>query len=214
MAVRSSSTAEDLAEASFAGQQETFLYVSNEQDMIDKVKECWASLYNARAIFYRREKGFAEKDVRIAVVIQRMIDAEKAGVMFTVNPVTKDDGLVIIEAVWGLGESAVSGLVTPDSYTVRKDTFEVEREYISIKEVMIVESDSKRGVQEKRVPPGQMGKKVLTNQEIRTLVEYGIKLEVCFGSPQDVEWAVKRGDLPVAKPSGNHSVDLGTCHGR
>ncbi|HOV79037.1 MAG TPA: PEP/pyruvate-binding domain-containing protein [Bacillota bacterium] len=195
VAVRSSSTAEDLDDASFAGQQETFLYVIGEDELIRKVKGCWASLYNSRAIFYRRGKGFSEENVSIAVVVQRMIDSEKAGVMFTVNPITKQKDSVVIEAVWGLGEGAVSGLVTPDSYVVRKNSFEMEMEYISTKEIMIVRSDSKGGVQEKTVPPDLENAKVLTGEEIRTLVEYGQKLEDYFGKPQDVEWAVEDGKV-------------------
>jgi pyruvate,water dikinase len=167
--------------------------VIDEEEVVSRVKECWASIYNARAIFYRQQKGFGSGDVDIAVVIQRMIDAEKAGVMFTLNPITKDEGSTVIEAVWGLGEGAVSGRVTPDSYIVRKDTLELKQEFISVKEVMVVRSNSKRGVQEKSVSLDQMEKRVLSSQEMRTLVEYGNKLEKCFGAPQDIEWAIEKG---------------------
>ena len=118
VAVRSSGTAEDLDDASFAGQQETFLFVIGEEDLIKYVKECWASLFNDRAIFYRKEKGFSEEDVSIAVVVQKMVNADKAGVMFTVNPVTKDQDEIMLEAAWGLGEAVVSGMVTPDNKSI------------------------------------------------------------------------------------------------
>ncbi|MBZ4688596.1 MAG: ppsA [Clostridiales bacterium] len=191
VAVRSSSTAEDLDDASFAGQQETFLYVIGEEELVQKVKECWASLYNSRAIFYRQEKGFSEKEVSIAVVVQRMINSEKAGVMFTVNPMTKQHDSAIIEAVWGLGEGAVSGLVTPDSYLVNKKTLEIEMEYVADKEVMIVQSVQNRGVVERPVPSELVSKRILTDEEIKSLVRYGIKSEEFFEKPQDLEWAIE-----------------------
>ncbi|MFZ5634017.1 MAG: PEP/pyruvate-binding domain-containing protein [Bacillota bacterium] len=192
VAVRSSSTAEDLDDASFAGQQETFLYVIGEGELVEKVVACWASLYNSRAIFYRRQKGFKEESVSIAVVVQRMINSEKAGVMFTVDPINKNRDAAVIEAVWGLGEGSVSGLVTPDNYMVRKNTLAIEMEYISTKELMVVQSDNKRGVQEKPVPPEMEERRILTGGEIRTLVLYGQKLEEYFGKPQDVEWAIEK----------------------
>ncbi len=191
VAVRSSSTAEDLDDASFAGQQETFLYVIGEEELLAKVKECWASLYNSRAIFYRAQKGFNEEEISIAVVVQRMVNSEKAGVMFTVNPITKKDNSVVIEAVWGLGEAAVSGAVTPDSYSVLKDLLTVESEFISTKEWIIVQSSSKKGVEEKELPPEKAAQRVLSDEEIRMLVNYGERLEQYFGKPQDVEWAIE-----------------------
>ena len=115
VAVRSSGTAEDLDDASFAGQQETFLFVIGNDDVVKFIKECWASLYNDRAIFYRREKKFDERSISIAVVVQRMVSAQKAGVMFTSNPITNDYNTVVLEAAWGLGEAIVSGIVTPDN---------------------------------------------------------------------------------------------------
>ena len=113
VAVRSSGTAEDLDDASFAGQQETFLFVIGNDDVVKYIKECWASLYNDRAIFYRREKHFDERNISIAVVVQCMVSAQKAGVMFTSNPITNDYDTVVLEAAWGLGEAIVSGIVTP-----------------------------------------------------------------------------------------------------
>ena len=131
VAVRSSGTAEDLDDASFAGQQETFLFVIGNDDVVKFIKECWASLYNDRAIFYRREKKFDERSISIAVVVQRMVSAQKAGVMFTSNPITNDYNTVVLEAAWGLGEAIVSGIVTPDNLWIDKRTGEVTTEYIS-----------------------------------------------------------------------------------
>ena len=131
VAVRSSGTAEDLDDASFAGQQETFLFVIGNDDVVKYIKECWASLYNDRAIFYRREKHFDERSISIAVVVQCMVNAQKAGVMFTSNPITNDYDTVVLEAAWGLGEAIVSGIVTPDNLWINKHTGEVTTEYIS-----------------------------------------------------------------------------------
>ena len=128
VAVRSSGTAEDLDDASFAGQQETFLFVIGNDDVVKYIKECWASLYNDRAIFYRREKKFDERSISIAVVVQRMVSAQKAGVMFTSNPITNDHDTVVLEAAWGLGEAIVSGIVTPDNLWINKHTGEITTE--------------------------------------------------------------------------------------
>ena len=121
VAIRSSATAEDLPEASFAGQQDTFLHVQGLENVIEYVRKCWASLFEARAIFYREENNFEHSQVYIAVVVQQMVDSDKAGVMFTVNPSTGEN-IALIEGSWGLGESVVSGSVTPDNYAVAKDT--------------------------------------------------------------------------------------------
>ena len=121
VAIRSSATAEDLPEASFAGQQDTFLHVQGLDNVIEYVRKCWASLFEARAIFYREENNFEHSQVYIAVVVQQMVDSDKAGVMFTVNPSTGEN-IALIEGSWGLGESVVSGSVTPDNYAVDKET--------------------------------------------------------------------------------------------
>ncbi len=195
VAVRSSSTAEDLDDASFAGQQETFLYVMGKDDLIEKIKECWASLYNGRAVFYRKQRGFCEKDVSIAVVVQKMVNAEKAGVMFTVNPITKDRDQALIEAAWGLGEAVVSGTVTPDNYIVDKKTSKVIEEYVSEKEMMFVRNCSLKGVEEKDVPEELKCRRVLTDEELSELLNLSHKLEKFFGKPEDVEWAIEGGNV-------------------
>lgn len=195
VAVRSSGTAEDLDDASFAGQQETYLFVIGEDDLIRYVKECWASLYNDRAIFYRREKGFKEEDISIAVVVQKMVNSEKSGVMFTVNPVTKDPDVVMIEAAWGLGEAVVSGIVTPDNLWINKKTGEVIQEYISEKETMVVRLSENGGTKEMDVPENLRDEPVLNEQEKKDLVDVAIRIENFYKKPEDVEWAFENGQL-------------------
>lgn len=195
VAVRSSGTAEDLDDASFAGQQETFLFVIGEEDLIRFVKECWASLYNDRAIFYRREKGFKESDVSIAVVVQKMVNADKAGVLFTVNPVTKNPDEIMLEAAWGLGEAVVSGMVTPDNLWINKKTGEVTTEYISEKETMVIRASERGGSKEVEVPEELREAPVLTKEERLALIDVANKIEAFYGKPEDVEWAIENGRL-------------------
>jgi len=195
VAVRSSGTAEDLDDASFAGQQETFLFVIGNDDVVKFIKECWASLYNDRAIFYRREKNFDEREISIAVVVQRMINAEKAGVMFTSNPITNDRDSVLLEAAWGLGEAVVSGIVTPDNLTINKNTGEVIDEYISFKETMVVRESERGGSKEIPVPEELQEAPVLTDDERNQLVELARKIEAFYQKPEDIEWAIVDGQV-------------------
>ena len=193
VAVRSSGTAEDLDDASFAGQQETFLFVIGNDDVVKYIKECWASLYNDRAIFYRREKKFDERSISIAVVVQRMVSAQKAGVMFTSNPITNDHDTVVLEAAWGLGEAIVSGIVTPDNLWINKHTGEITTEYISEKETMVVRLNERGGTQELPVPPELREAPVLTDGERNQLVELAKKIEDFYKKPEDIEWATVDG---------------------
>lgn len=195
VAVRSNGTAEDLDDASFAGQQETFLFVIGDDDLLKFVKECWASLYNDRAIFYRREKGFDEKEVSIAVVVQKMVNAEKAGVLFTVNPVTKNPDECMLEAAWGLGESVVSGLVTPDNLWLNKKTGEIITEYISEKESMVIRESERGGSKLVDVPDDLREEPVLSREEQLALVDVANKIEEFYQKPEDVEWAFEDGKL-------------------
>lgn len=195
VAVRSSGTAEDLDDASFAGQQETFLYVVGLEDVLEKIKECWASLYNGRAIFYRREKGFSERQVSIAVVVQKMVNSEKAGVMFSVNPITKEKEHVLVEAAWGLGEGVVSGIVTPDNYVLDKNTDKAIEMYVSEKETMVVRDPSQRGSVEQDVPDHLKEAQVLSDSEQAELSQMAKRIEVFFGKPQDIEWAIEKNEL-------------------
>ena len=195
VAVRSSATAEDLPEASFAGQQETFLNIRGEASLIEHVQKCWASLYTPRAIYYRVKQNFPHEKVAIAVVVQVMVDAEKAGVLFTRHPTTGND-IVLIEAAWGLGEGVVSGNVTPDHYEVGGDG-KVQHVRVSAKETMYIRGKDDRTVIE-RVPPNMKEKRVLTDEELSQLAKLGRTIEKHYGSPQDIEWAIsKQGVLNV-----------------
>ena len=138
VAVRSSATAEDLPDASFAGQQETYLNVSGEEKLLEKTMKCWSSLFTPRAIFYRTQKGFKHEDVLISVGVQKMVNAKAAGVMFTLNPVTGDRNQIVIEGNWGLGEAVVSGAVTPDYFAVDKNTMQIIERKIAKKTVEYV----------------------------------------------------------------------------
>ena len=193
VAVRSSATAEDLPDASFAGQQETFLNV-REEALLERVKECWASLFSQRAIYYRQRKDFPHSEVDIAVVVQRMVDAEKSGVMFTSHPSTGDPE-IIIEAAWGLGEAVVSGSVSPDNYVVDRETSEVEEVTVADKK-LLMEKDQETGETVTRdVPEEKREERVLSDAEIERLVELGRRVEDHYGTPQDVEWAVFEGEV-------------------
>jgi pyruvate,water dikinase len=195
VAVRSSGTAEDLDDASFAGQQETFLFVIGEEDLIRYVKACWASLYNDSAIFYRREKGFDEREIAIAVVVQKMVNSEKSGVLFTANPITNDLSVVMIEATWGLGEGLVQGLVNPDNYLIQKETGIFDFRYVPEKDLMVVRKDESGGVETVDVPEALVSAPVLTDEECRELVELAVLTEEFYQKPQDIEWAYEGNKL-------------------
>ncbi|EJN60711.1 phosphoenolpyruvate synthase [Halogranum rubrum] len=193
VAVRSSATAEDLPDASFAGQQETFLNV-REKDLLERVKECWASLFSQRAIYYRNQKGFPHHEVDIAVVVQQMVDAEKSGVMFTSHPSTGEPR-VIIEAAWGLGEAVVSGAVSPDNYVVDRKTGDVADVTIADKKVMHVKDEATGETVEVEVPEEKREQRVLSDEEIAALVTLGEEVEDHYETPQDVEWAIVDGEI-------------------
>jgi len=207
VAVRSSATAEDLPDASFAGQQETFLNVT-EENLVDRVQECWASLFSQRAIYYRNQKGFPHDEVDIAVVVQTMVDAEKSGVMFTSHPSTGDPR-IIIEAAWGLGEAVVSGAVSPDNYVVDRETGEVEQETVATKKVMHVKDDETGETVERDVSEDKRDQRVLTQAEIDRLIELGRKVEDHYGEPQDVEWAVAGGEVYMLQSRPITTIDDG-----
>jgi pyruvate,water dikinase len=193
VAVRSSATAEDLPDASFAGQQETFLNVTGD-DLVRRVKECWASLFSQRAIYYRNRQGFPHDEVDIAVVVQLMVDAEKSGVMFTSHPSTGEPR-IIIEAAWGLGEAVVSGSVSPDNYVVDRASREVEEVTVADKKVMHVKDEATGETVEREVPDDRRTERVLTDDEIAELVTLGERVEDHYGDPQDVEWAIVDGEV-------------------
>jgi pyruvate,water dikinase len=188
VAVRSSATAEDLPDASFAGQQETYLNIKGEKSLLEAVQKCWASLYGARAIYYRAKQGFDDRSVNIAVVVQQMINSEKAGVMFTSHPVTGEP-LSIIEGSWGLGESVVSGSVSPDKYVFDQRTGKVIDRLVARKKIEIV-SDGEHGTKTLDVGKERQETPVLSDDEIARLATFGKVAETHYGVPQDVEWSI------------------------
>jgi len=196
VAVRSSATAEDLPEASFAGQQETYLHVKGKEDLLDKVKLCWSSLFTPRAIYYREQNGFAHVDVRLAVVVQRMVNSEVAGVMFTSSPI---DGspVVTIEAAYGLGESVVGGEVTPDTYTFDQKTKEITNKNISKQTWCYVKS--KKGTEKADVDEIDQEDQKLTNEQIIALADIGMQIEKHYKQPMDVEWALEKNELYIVQ---------------
>jgi pyruvate,water dikinase len=193
VAVRSSATAEDLPDASFAGQQETFLNVT-EENLIDRVRECWASLFTQRAIYYRQDQGFAHEDVNIAVVVQLMVDAEKSGVMFTSHPSTGDEQL-IVEAAWGLGEAVVAGEVSPDNYVIDRQSSTITETAVADKKLMYVRDEETGKTTEREVPEAKREQRVLDEDELDRLRELGEHVEDHYESPQDVEWAMANGEV-------------------
>ena len=194
VAVRSSATAEDLPDASFAGQQETYLNVQGIEAVLLQIRHCYASLWGERAVRYRFNQGYAQSAVAIAVVIQEMVESEKAGVLFTVNPVTQNKDEMQINASYGLGESVVSGRVTADSYIVNKsgDILEVT---IGTKETQIVYAD--KNTKEESVSEEQRTAQALNDTEIAALVSAALKIEKHYGMPMDIEWAIQKNEIYI-----------------
>ncbi|MDH5795196.1 MAG: phosphoenolpyruvate synthase [Candidatus Bathyarchaeota archaeon] len=193
VAVRSSATAEDLPDASFAGQQETYLNVKGEEDLLDKTVKCWSSLFTPRAIFYRTEKGFRHEDVLISVGVQKMVNSKAAGVAFTINPVTGDRNQIVIEGNWGLGESVVSGSVTPDDYIVDKDSLKTTDRRIAKKTVEYIRDTKTGKTIHAEVPADRQEKPCLTDEEVLKLAELSKGIEKHYGGKaQDIEWAIDR----------------------
>jgi pyruvate,water dikinase len=196
VAVRSSATAEDLPGASFAGQQETYLWVMGPDEVAQATRNCWASLFTDRAISYRLKMGFPHEQVLISVGVQKMVNARSAGVLFTLNPLTGDRSKIVIDANWGLGESVVRGEVTPDNYLVDKVTFNVGRRTISPKTVEYVVEQMSGQVTQSEVPDERREQPCLNDEEILELTRLAKAIEKYYdGQPQDIEWAVDR-DLP------------------
>ena len=202
VAVRSSATAEDLPEASFAGQQATFLNISGEEDVVIAVHQCWASLFESRAIFYRVENGFDHFKVGIAVPVQRMVQSDAAGVMFTLEPTSSDQSKITIEAVYGLGEMIVSGDVTPDHYVVSKEGLDIVNREVKAQEWKLVRSDS--GPSEEPnvkidLTPAEQAQQKITDADIVALAKMGKRLEEHYQFPQDIEWAKESGELFIVQ---------------
>ena len=189
VAVRSSATAEDLPTASFAGQQETYLYVRGVDDVLKYVKKCFSSAFTPRVTFYREEKGFDHMKVALSVGVQKMVNAKAAGVMFTLNPVNGDRDVVVIEGAWGVGEGVVAGKVTPDRFVVDKRTMKIVDRSIAEKPIMIVRKGSGE-TEEVEVPKDLSSTPCLTDEQVKELAGYGIKIEDHYKRPMDIEWAL------------------------
>jgi pyruvate,water dikinase len=190
VAVRSSAIGEDSAEASFAGLQDTYLWIRGATSVLDHVRRCWASLYNAEAVSYRLRQGLAETDIAMAVVVQRMVDPRSAGVMFTCSPTTGDRSVIAIEGTWGLGSVLVGGEVTPDSFTVSKVTGEIVRRSVAAKLRLHRADPAGNGTTADDVDAALRERPCLDDAEIRSLAQLGATVERHYGTPQDIEWAV------------------------
>ena len=190
VAVRSSATAEDLPDASFAGQQETYLNVKGADDLIDKVRKCWSSLFTPRAIFYRNEKGFPHEKVFISVGVQKMVNSGCAGVMFTINPVTGNRDEIVIEGNYGLGETVVSGAVNPDDFVVDKATTTIKERRISRKTVEYIRDPKTGKTVHLEVPAEKQTITCIEDRELLTLAELAKRIEKHYGKPMDIEWAI------------------------
>ena len=195
VAVRSSATAEDLPNASFAGQQETFLWIQGAQEVIEKVQQCWASLFTPRAISYRIKNNFPHEKVLISVGIQKMVNSKVAGVMFTLNPTDGDPSKVVIEGSWGLGETVVSGSVNPDKFVVDKIVMEASEKTVSTKHIECVYDPEKGKVVNADLEKDRQCQCCLEENEIKHLVHTGKAIENHYGVAMDIEWAIDK-DLP------------------
>lgn len=198
VAVRSSATAEDLPTASFAGQQATYLNVRGTAELIEAVQKCWASLFTARAIYYRIRNNFEHSKVFIAVVVQKMVNSEKAGVMFSVNPVSNNSEEVMIEAGYGLGETVVGGQINPDQYIVDKSSNEVKSTKVHKQTWMLVRSEQGKNVK-KDVPSEKQEAQILTNYEIMELAKLAVKIEEHYKKPQDLEYAIENSKIYIVQ---------------
>ena len=197
VAVRSSATAEDLPEASFAGQQDTYLNMRGETLVLEAVKRCWASLWTSRAIAYRARRGIESDSVALAVVVQKLVFADAAGVMFTANPITGKRDEIVINAAWGLGEAIVGGAVTPDTVTVHKRKGRVIRRETAEKRVMTVRTEN--GTEELPVPDPMKNKAALSDKQAAELARYGSRIEELYGVPMDIEWTLADGQFAIVQ---------------
>jgi len=190
VAVRSSAIAEDTPDASFAGVQDTYLWICGLEAVLDGIRRCWASFYNAEAIAYREAHGISRGGMSVAV--QYMVDARVAGVMFTLNPVSGDRSSIAIDASYGLGISVAGGEVTPDSFLVSKVTREIVRRQIGAKEIEVIADAAAATTVTRDVPGDLRARSCLTDDEIVRLAELGRRVEAHYARPQDIEWAIDR----------------------
>ena len=196
VAVRSSATAEDSSASSWAGELESYLNTTK-AELLGNVKKCWTSLFTPRAIFYRFEKKFDKIKVSVAVVVQKMVQSQVSGICFTVHPVTKDYGQMVIEAGYGLGEAIVGGMITPDTYVIDKKSAKITDKNISLQEKMIVKD--KIGNIEKAVAKPKQEKQKLIDAKILHLARICAKIEKHYGTPQDIEWSFADGKFYIVQ---------------
>ena len=194
VAVRSSATAEDSEAASFAGQQETYLHVRGVDEIVERIRDCWSSFFTERALFYRREKG-SLTDLGMAVVVQRMVEPDVSGVMFTIDPTKGRRDRMVVEAVFGLGEGVVSGQLTPDHYVLARDG-RLKRTRLHTQPYAIVH-DPAGGIREQELAPERGEAQTLGEDQLARLAKVGIDLEERLGGPQDIEWAIQDDELFV-----------------
>lgn len=197
VAVRSSATAEDLPGASFAGQQDTFLFVSGESALLKYVAKCFSSLYTPRAIVYRREKGFEDSKVYLSVAVQKMISSKSAGVMFTLDPTTGNRDVIAIEGTWGVGETIVQGRVRPDQWVIDKKSLKITEKTISKKEKMAIRAPADKGegfLKEIEIPESISGSPCISDAQVLTLAKYAAEIEGHYKMPMDIEWALDEGE--------------------
>lgn len=187
VAVRSSATAEDSSFASWAGQLETYLNV-NRENLIDKIKECWDSIKSERALSYAAGQNLSEDQLKVAVVVQKMVESKSSGVMFTVNPISQNFHEIMLEAGYGLGELLVQGLITPDNFIIDKTTLEIKSKDIQVQESMLVFKDGKN--QETPVPASWKYEAAISDDQVVQLAKLAIKIEDHYQKPQDIEWAI------------------------
>jgi pyruvate,water dikinase len=197
VAVRSSATAEDLPQASFAGQQETYLNVRGDASVIVHIRKAWASLFEPRAIYYRVQQKFDHFKVALAVPVQRMVQSDVSGIMFSINPVTNDKSKIVIEAIWGLGENIVQGAVTPDHYEVDKTELKLVEHKVVKQDIEMVRSGE--GNIQRKVPASRQDKRKLSDKQAEDLAKIGKKLQAHYFFPQDSEWAIENGKIYIVQ---------------
>lgn len=189
VAVRSSATAEDLPDASFAGQQDTYLWITGEHNVMQKIRECWASLYTARAMSYRQANNIPDEGLSIAVAVQKMVNSRTSGVAMTIDPSNGDRSKIVIDASWGLGEMVVSGEVTPDNFTVDKIMLHVTNRIISDKHEELVPT-GRGGITRREVDADRRNAPSLSDDEVIAVAKLAKAAERHYGSVQDIEWAI------------------------
>lgn len=197
VAVRSSATAEDAGTTSFAGQQSSFLNIAGEANLLISVKECWASLFTPRSIYYRVENKIKHESVKISVIVMKMVQSDVSGVMFSIDPTNNDKDRIIIESVWGLGEMIVQGSVIPDKYVVQKGTFTILSKEVSDQAVQLIKVNGQ--TKETEVPKRVRQNQKITDEEIIKLAKIAAKLQEHYYFPQDTEWAREKGKLYIVQ---------------